>query len=251
MPQSPHRATKLPLNHTICIIGHTHVSQININWKSSFQNSLQCTLRLAAEGLRLLRSCCNFASRFCRSACSSCNQKQTDAQPFCDNFSSRRPIWSDMTPVDTITPWREDLSSASVVNHTIVTDPTIRQPGFDLSRHTWSLMNRFRTGQGPCCVNLHKWGLTQSPSCVFDQRQTMNHIVNTLSKFEGGQNLLHEADDESHMSGICSNCSTRKMIIPQVHTPKSIKICEMSRINAMTESMTKSKFTTTYESEKN
>jgi len=35
--------------------------------------------------------------------------------------------------------WREDWSSASVVNHTIVTDPTIRQPGFDLPRHTWSL----------------------------------------------------------------------------------------------------------------
>ena len=64
--------------------------------------------------------------------------------------------------------------------------------------------------------------------------QTMNHIVNTLSKFEGRQNLLHKADDDSHMSGICSNCSTRKMII-RVHTPKNNKICEMSRINAMTE----------------
>ena len=48
-----------------------------------------------------------------------------------------------MTSVDTITQWREDWSSASVVNHTIVTDPTIRQPGFDLPRHTWSLLNRF------------------------------------------------------------------------------------------------------------
>ena len=47
---------------------------------------------------------------------------------------------------DTVTQWREDWSSASVVNHTIVTDPTIRQPGFHLPRHTWSLMNRFRTG---------------------------------------------------------------------------------------------------------
>ena len=36
--------------------------------------------------------------------------------------------------------------------HTIVTDPTIRQPGFDLPRHTWSLMNRFQAGQGPCCA---------------------------------------------------------------------------------------------------
>ena len=41
-----------------------------------------------------------------------------------------------MTFVDTITQWREDWSPASVVNHTIVTDPTIRQPGFDLPRHT-------------------------------------------------------------------------------------------------------------------
>jgi len=36
---------------------------------------------------------------------------------------------------------------------TIVTDPIIRQPGFDLPRHTWSLLNRFRTGQGPCRAN--------------------------------------------------------------------------------------------------
>ena len=52
-----------------------------------------------------------------------------------------------------------------VVNHTIVTDPTIRQPGFHLPRHTRSLMNRFRTAQGPCRANLHKWGLVESPSC--------------------------------------------------------------------------------------
>ena len=61
-------------------------------------------------------------------------------------LASRRPIWSDMTSVDTITQWREVWSSASVVKHTIVTDPTIRQPCFDLPRHTWSLMNRFWTG---------------------------------------------------------------------------------------------------------
>jgi len=82
-----------------------------------------------------------------------------------------------MTSVVTVTQWREDWSSASVVNHTIVTDHTTRQPGFDLPRHTWSLMNRFRAGQGPCRANLHKWGLAQSPSCDSGQRQTMNHIV--------------------------------------------------------------------------
>jgi len=73
--------------------------------------------------------------------------------------------WSQMTSIDTVTQWREDWSSASVLNHTTVTDPTIRQPGFHLPRHTWSLMNHFQTGQGPCRANLHKWGLAQSPSC--------------------------------------------------------------------------------------
>jgi len=40
-------------------------------------------------------------------------------------LASRRPIWSDMMSVDTITQWRDDWSSTSVVNDTIVTDPTI------------------------------------------------------------------------------------------------------------------------------
>jgi len=33
---------------------------------------------------------------------------------------------------------------ASVVNHTIVTDPSMRQPGFNLPLHIWSLMDRSR-----------------------------------------------------------------------------------------------------------
>ena len=101
-----------------------------------------------------------------------------------------------------ITQWREDWSSASVVNHTTVTDPTIQQPGFDLPRHTWSLMNRFRTGHGQCRANLHKWGLAQSSSRDCGQRQSENHIVDTcpLTKFEGGLNLLHEVDDDAVIS---------------------------------------------------
>ena len=71
-------------------------------------------------------------------------------------LASRHPTWSDMTSVDTVTQWRGDWSSASVLNHTIVTDPTIRQPGFNLPHHTWSPMNRFQTVRGPVmltCTN--------------------------------------------------------------------------------------------------
>ena len=83
--------------------------------------------------------------------------------------------------------------------HYTVTDPAIRQPGFHVPRHTWSLMNHFWTGQGRCRANLHKWGLTQSPSCDCGHRQTMNHIVDTcpLTTFERGLYLLHEADDDA------------------------------------------------------
>ena len=100
---------------------------------------------------------------------------------------SQHPIWSNMAPVDTTTQWRKDWSSASVVNHSIVTDPTIWQPRFDLL-----CLNRFRTGHGPCHANLHKWGLVQSPSCDYGQQQTMNYLVDTcpLTKSEGGLKLL-------------------------------------------------------------
>ena len=49
----------------------------------------------------------------------------------------RRPIWSDMAPVDTTTQWREDWSSASVVIYSIVTDPTIHnQVSISLVTHS-------------------------------------------------------------------------------------------------------------------
>jgi len=48
-------------------------------------------------------------------------------------LASRRPIRSDMTSVDTITQWREDWSSASVVSHTNVTDPILSDSQVSIS----------------------------------------------------------------------------------------------------------------------
>jgi len=120
-----------------------------------------------------------------------------------------------MTSVDTIMQQRGDWLSASVVNHTIVTDPTIRQPGFDLPRHTWSLMIRFRTGQGPCLGNLHN-GVSPSHLPVIvasDRPWTTWSTTCPLTKFEGRLNLLHAADDDSHMAGIYNDCSPHKILI--------------------------------------
>jgi len=106
---------------------------------------------------------------------------------------ARRPIWSDTTPVDQSAQWEEDWLSAAVVNSHLVCDPTIQQPGFDLPRHSWTLLNRFCTGQGPCRANMHKWGLASSTLCDCREQQTIEHIVNScpITKLDGGLLSLH------------------------------------------------------------
>jgi len=73
-------------------------------------------------------------------------------------FLSQCHMWSDLPPVDMKIQRKEDWQSASITIHVTVVVPTTHQPGFDLSRCSWSLLNRFRTGQGPCKAFLYKWG---------------------------------------------------------------------------------------------
>ena len=102
-----------------------------------------------------------------------------------------------MQTIDVTSRWREDWQSATVVNSTLVVDPTIRLPSFDLHRCQWSLLNHFRTGQGHCNACHKKWGFTDNELCDCGEIQTMSHIVNscTLTKFDGGLLRLHEADE--------------------------------------------------------
>ena len=116
-------------------------------------------------------------------------------------LKSRRPIWS--TPPDhafsTDARWRAEWHGADVANSSLVADPTTRQPGFDLPRSHWTLLNRFRTGHGHCGVTEHRWGLRASPDCSCGQRQTMLHIVEQcpLTRLEGGLRRLNCADDDA------------------------------------------------------
>jgi len=75
---------------------------------------------------------------------------------------SRKPIWSDLTPVDISSRWRADCKSSSVLNSHLISDPTIRPAGFNLRHSTGSLLNQFCTGQGQCAANLHKWRMAAS-----------------------------------------------------------------------------------------
>ena len=59
------------------------------------------------------------------------------------------------------------LRSGERTGRRLLWSATLLLPHCCYRRHTWSLTNRFQTGQGPCRANLHKWGLAQSPSWDF------------------------------------------------------------------------------------
>ena len=77
--------------------------------------------------------------------------------------------------IDVASRWREDWQSATVVNSTLVVDPTIRLPGFDLHRRQLTLLNRFRTGQDHV-VHATRNGVSPTANCVAVER-SMSHIV--------------------------------------------------------------------------
>ena len=102
-----------------------------------------------------------------------------------------------MTLTDIKSQWRESWKSAPVVYAHLVDDPTIRvrQPGFTLPRQQWSLLNRFRTGQGHCGACRKTWCLTDTDLCSCGETQTMSHIVEScpFTKLNGGLSQLHSA----------------------------------------------------------
>ena len=60
------------------------------------------------------------------------------------------------------------------------------------------MLNRFRTGQGRCAANLHKWHMAPTDRCQCGDVQTMVHIVEScpLTRFADGDLFrLHSADD--------------------------------------------------------
>ena len=97
-------------------------------------------------------------------------------------LTSRKPLWLDLQPVDNKDRWGNNWKSAQVINSHLVCDPTIPQPGFNLPRQQWALLNRFRTEQGHC-----------------GKTPTMFHIVEycPLTKLNGSLSRLHSVDDDA------------------------------------------------------
>jgi len=111
---------------------------------------------------------------------------------------SRKLLWLDLQPADIRSRWRHNWKSAQVVNSHLVCDPTIWQPGFDLPRQQWSLLNRFCMEQGHCGACRRKWRLADTDLCPCSETQTMSHVVKScpLTKLNGGLSRLHSADED-------------------------------------------------------
>ena len=128
-------------------------------------------------------------------------------------LTSRRPVWLAEPQHKEVSPrqkWTEEWAASDVVNRSLIVDPSIAPPGFDLRRRLWSTLNHFRTGQGQCAANLVRWNRASDPSCSCGApSQTMSHIVNDCpdTKFPGGLSALHLADEEAiawlGMQSIC------------------------------------------------
>jgi len=91
-------------------------------------------------------------------------------------LTSRKPLWLDLQPVNIKSRWRHNWKSAQVVNSHLVCDPTIWQPGFDLPRLQWSLLNHFLTEQGHCGACRRKWRLTDTDLCPCGERRDPDDV---------------------------------------------------------------------------
>jgi len=67
---------------------------------------------------------------------------------------SKHSIWSAMPSSDWSVDdaWNEGWFKHDVPNQFLITDLTIRQPGLDLNRSDWTILNRHRTSHGRCAV---------------------------------------------------------------------------------------------------
>ena len=93
-------------------------------------------------------------------------------------------------------------------NYDLINDPSCRLPGYDLPRAQWSVLNRFRSGHGPCRDMKFKWGVVSNNLCNCGAVHSMSHIVNDcpITKFSGGLSSLHTLHDNAHewLSGVAA-----------------------------------------------
>lgn len=75
-------------------------------------------------------------------------------------LKSRNPIWSRTLSNKTIEEMRANRwTNTNVRNHSLVSTPACKIPGFDLNRAQWMALNHIRTEQVKCNYLLPKWDM--------------------------------------------------------------------------------------------
>ena len=73
---------------------------------------------------------------------------------------------------------RRDWPEQEIPNQFLITDPTSCQPGFDLKRSDWTILNRYRTGQWSrclCCFSACTGHKRQSTVCLWQQADNVTY----------------------------------------------------------------------------
>lgn len=70
------------------------------------------------------------------------------------------------------------LESENLNKQEIIAHPTIKQPGFDLPRKIWVLLNHLQIDHGRYNHLMYKWKLQATPACDCSyESQIISHIV--------------------------------------------------------------------------
>jgi len=77
-----------------------------------------------------------------------------------------------------VSQWKENWKLAQVINFSLVDDPTIWQPRFNLPRQQWFL-HLFLGCKGHCDACRKKWNQAATDLCPCGEKQMMAHIVDS------------------------------------------------------------------------
>ena len=95
--------------------------------------------------------------------------------------------------------WRNEWAENTPRGGDLLEDPVQRLPGFNSSsRKAWVAANRIRTRHGRTAVNLHKWGIRDSPVCprCGNSPQDTDHLILECpaTRLEGGYTSANNCD---------------------------------------------------------
>ena len=117
---------------------------------------------------------------------------------FISRLKSRKPFYNDFNLTEA---WRNEWRSNNPRGGETIADPSQQLPGFQTSsRKEWVTANRLRTRHAKTAINMHRWGLFDSPLCPRCKQapQDTDHLVMHCPEthLEGGYQSLSDSNHD-------------------------------------------------------